>query len=87
MSATSPEPAPAQSAQEPAPVLSIALYIGALLGLYGVILLLYGALGSPDNRRTLGHPFDLWWGGVMLAVGLVVAGAGWAGLRAARRQA
>ncbi len=75
MSTTAPDTAPAEP-EEPPPVLDIALYIGSLLGLYGVILLIYGAVGSPDNHRTLGHPFDLWWGGVMLAVGVVVAGAG-----------
>jgi len=65
-----------------APVLDIALYIGALLGLYGLIVLFYGAFGSPDNSRSLGHPFDLWWGGVMLGVGLVVGAAGVLGRRA-----
>jgi H+/Cl- antiporter ClcA len=84
MSTTAPEAPPPQPEKDAAPVLAIALYIGALLGLYGVILLFWGAFGSPDNRRTLGHPFDLWWGGLMLVLGLVVAGAGWAGIRAAR---
>jgi|GEM_PF-3604582 len=85
MSATAPETPAAEPEQEPAPVLAIALYIGALLGLYGIVLLFYGAFGSPDNRRSLGHPFDLWWGALMLVLGLVVAGAGAAGIRASRQ--
>lgn len=84
MSATAPEPASAEPENEAAPVLDIAVYIGALLGLYGLILLGYGALGSPNNHKSLGHPFDLWWGAVMLALGLVVAGAGFVAKRAQR---
>lgn len=92
MSATSSDRTPAERGDQPAasdaedaaPVLDIALYIGGLLGLYGVILLIYGAVGSPDNQRSLGHPFDLWWGGVMLALGLVVGGAGVLAKRARR---
>lgn len=69
----------------PGPVIDIGIFISALVGIYGVILLVYGAFGSPDNHKSLGHPFDLWWGAVMLGVALVMMLAALLGKRAARR--
>lgn len=52
--------------------------IGALLALYGVILLLTAALRTSSPRGT--HNSDNWWGGAaLLVVGLVFLA--WAKLR------
>jgi len=52
--------------------------IGALLGLYGVILLLTAALRTSAPKGT--HNADNWWGGgALLLVGLVFLA--WAKLR------
>lgn len=63
------------TAQDTGPVLAIGYYIGGLLGIFGVILLVWGAFGSPDNSRSLGHPFVLWWGAVLIVVAAGITAA------------
>lgn len=52
-------------------------FIGALLALYGVLILgsgIYGALNPPpeDQRVALWHLHsDIWWGALMIIFGLV----------------
>ena len=53
--------------------------IGALLGTYGVILVLVGILGDPETDKTGGTNANLWAGLAMLAVG--VAFVVWARVR------
>lgn len=53
--------------------------IGALLGTYGVILVLVGLLGDPETDKTGGTNANLWAGLAMLAVG--VAFVVWARVR------
>ncbi|MCY7396901.1 MAG: hypothetical protein LH468_12275 [Nocardioides sp.] len=43
--------------------------IGALLGIYGVILTLMGLFGDPDTEKTGGVNANLWAGVVLLVVG------------------
>jgi hypothetical protein len=62
--------------------MSIALTIGATIGLIGLILILYGVFGSSDFSRSDGINIDLWWGLVMLVFGLLM---GTGGYLAARR--
>lgn len=64
--------------------MSIALIIGATIGLIGLILLLYGLFGSPEISRSDNINIDLWWGLVMLVFGLLM---GTGGYIAARRAA
>ncbi|WP_201389285.1 hypothetical protein [Ktedonobacter sp. SOSP1-52] len=55
--------------------LSIALTIGATIGVIGLVLLLYGAFGTgAEYNRSDGFNINLWWGLVMLIVGAVMAG-------------
>lgn len=53
--------------------------IGALLGTYGVILVLLGLFGDPETDKTGGTNANLWAGLAMLVVG--VAFLAWARLR------
>lgn len=43
-------------------------FIGALLGIYGVLLVLAGLFGDPETDKTGGVNANLWSGLVMLAV-------------------
>lgn len=45
--------------------------IGALLGIYGVVLLLMGLFGDEESDKTGGVNANLWAGLALLAVGLV----------------
>jgi uncharacterized membrane protein len=54
--------------------MSIAVTIGATIGLIGLILLLYGLFGNADYSRSDGININLWWGLVMLVFGILMAG-------------
>ncbi len=60
-------------------VLDIRNIIGALLGGYGVILLLMGIFADPETEKTGGVNANLWAGIVLLVVGVVFLS--WARLR------
>jgi nucleoside permease NupC len=54
--------------------MSIALVIGATIGLIGLIILLYGLFGHPDLSRSDNINIDLWWGLVMVIFGIIMGG-------------
>jgi hypothetical protein len=57
--------------------------IGIIFTLYGLILIVFGALADPAIfARSLGVNIDLWWGAAMLVFGLFM---GWLALKAARQ--
>jgi hypothetical protein len=63
--------------------LDIRLPIGIIFTIYGLILLVYGALTDPAIfQRSLGVNIDLWWGAAMLVFGFFMGGLA---LRASRR--
>ena len=63
--------------------LDIRLPIGIIFTIYGLILLVYGAVTDPAIfQRSLGVNIDLWWGTAMLVFGLFM---GALALRASRR--
>ena len=55
--------------------ISIWFFIGSLLTIYGVLILAYGLysmVSPPAQRPVLAELHaDVWWGAVLLAVGLV----------------
>lgn len=57
--------------------MSIALTIGATIGLIGLVILLYGLFGHPDYSRSDGINIDLWWGLLMVIFGLVMSIGGY----------
>jgi hypothetical protein len=57
--------------QHTAGALDIRNVIGALLGIYGVILTLMGLFGDTETDKTGGTNANLWAGLVMLVVGIV----------------
>lgn len=63
---------------------SIALTIGATIGLIGLILLLYGLFGSADFSRSDNINIDLWWGLAMLIFGILMATGGFISVRRGR---
>jgi hypothetical protein len=55
--------------------LDIRLPIGIIFTIYGLILLVYGALTDPAVfERSLGVNIDLWWGAAMLVFGFFMGG-------------
>lgn len=63
--------------------LDIRLPIGVILTLYGVVLVIYGAVADPAIfENSLGVNIDIWWGAAMLVFGLFM---GTLALRASRR--
>jgi hypothetical protein len=49
--------------------------IGIIFTLYGLILMVFGALTDPAIfGRSLGVNIDLWWGLAMLGFGLIMGG-------------
>ena len=53
--------------------LDIRLPIGLMFTIFGVILMAYGLASDPAvYARSLGINMNLYWGGVMLAAGLVL---------------
>ena len=67
------------SDEHAAGVFDIRNIIGALLGLYGVILTLAGLLGEHEPEKTGGVNANLWTGLALILVSLVFVG--WARLR------
>jgi high-affinity Fe2+/Pb2+ permease len=61
--------------------MSIALTIGATIALIGVILLLYGLFGNANYASSDGININLWWGLLMLVVGLLMAAGGYISAR------
>ena len=59
--------------------ISVWFFTGVLVAFYGIVILGYGlyALGLPPSGRAMSglHP-DIWWGGVMLAFGVVMLALG-----------
>jgi uncharacterized membrane protein len=53
--------------------MSIALTIGATIGLIGLILLLYGLFGGANYSRSDNININLWWGLVMLIFGILMS--------------
>jgi uncharacterized membrane protein len=52
--------------------LDIRLPIGIIFSVYGIILMLYGAVADADifQEKSLGVNIDLWWGAAMLVFGV-----------------
>jgi hypothetical protein len=49
--------------------------IGIIFSLYGVVLIVYGAVtNSAIFERSLGINIDLWWGAAMLVFGFFMGG-------------
>jgi hypothetical protein len=65
--------------QHTAGLLDIRNIIGALLGLYGVILTLLGVLADPQDDKTGGVNANLWAGLALLVAGSIFIA--WAKLR------
>ncbi len=63
-------PIKAPERRHDAGILDIRNIIGALLGVYGVILLAVGVFGDAETDKTGGVNANLWAGLVLLAVGL-----------------
>ena len=63
--------------------LDIRLPIGIIFSIYGVIMMVFGALTDPRifAERSMGVNIDVWWGGAMLVFGLFM---GALALRASR---
>ena len=57
--------------------MSIALTIGATIGVIGLVLVLYGLFGQVDYSRSDGININLWWGILMLAFGVVMSIGGY----------
>ena len=63
--------------------LDLRIPIGLLFGIFGVLLVAYGAgTGPAVYRQSLDININAWWGLVMLVFGLLMLGLAW---RAARR--
>ena len=67
--------------------MSIALTIGATIGLIGLVILLYGLFGHPDLSRSNGINIDLWWGLLMVVFGIVMALIGYVSMMRKRAAA
>ncbi|GHO44727.1 hypothetical protein [Ktedonospora formicarum] len=63
--------------------MSIALTIGATIGVMGLVLFLYGLFGTADYARSDGININLWWGLLMMVVGLFMGGGSY--LRSRKR--
>jgi drug/metabolite transporter (DMT)-like permease len=57
--------------------MSIALTIGATIGLIGLVILLYGLFGNADYSRSGGININLWWGLLMVIFGLIMSAGGY----------
>jgi hypothetical protein len=57
--------------------MSIALTIGATIGLIGLVILLYGLFGNADYSRSNGININLWWGLLMVIFGLIMSAGGY----------
>ena len=79
---TPSDDATSESSTHKAGLLDIRSIIGALMGVYGVILVLMGIFADPETDKTGGTNANLWAGLAMLLV--AVAFAAWARLRPVR---
>jgi hypothetical protein len=51
--------------------LDIRLPIGIIFSIYGLIMIVYGALADPAIfERSMGVNIDVWWGALMLVFGV-----------------
>lgn len=67
--------------------LDIRIPIGSLFVILGLLLGGYGLLSNPAiYRRSLGIDVNLWWGGALLAFGLVMLGLAWHAARVRGRR-
>jgi multisubunit Na+/H+ antiporter MnhG subunit len=58
------------------------LPIGILFSFYGVVLVLFGALGNKEiYQRSLGMNINLIWGAVLLLFGLMMLALAWRSVR------
>ncbi|QBD78361.1 hypothetical protein EPA93_21105 [Ktedonosporobacter rubrisoli] len=57
--------------------MSIALTIGATIGLIGLVILLYGLFGHADYSRSNGININLWWGLLMFIFGVLMSLGGY----------
>ena len=61
--------------------MSIALTIGATIGVIGLVILLYGLFGNADYSRSGGLNINLWWGLLMVVFGILMAGGNYLSAR------
>ena len=54
--------------------MSIAIVIGTTIGAIGLILLLYGLFGGTSYAHSDNININLWWGLLMVAFGIIMAG-------------
>jgi hypothetical protein len=54
--------------------MSIAIVIGSTIGAIGLVLLLYGLFGGTSYAHSDGININLWWGLLMVAFGIIMAG-------------
>ena len=67
--------------------LDIRLPMGLMFAIAGALLVVYGVVSDPAiYRRSLGLNINLWWGSVMLVIGLTLLVLAWRGNRATRRK-
>jgi hypothetical protein len=54
--------------------LDIRMPIGIIFSVYGIVLIVYGALADASifQQKSLGVNIDLWWGLAMLVFGLLM---------------
>jgi uncharacterized membrane protein len=57
--------------------LTIALTIGATIGLISLVLLLYGLFGGADYSRSDGININFWWGLLMVVFGILMSIGGY----------
>jgi len=61
--------------------------MGLMFAIAGALLVVYGVVSDPAiYRRSLGLNINLWWGSVMLVIGLTLLVLAWRGNRATRRK-
>lgn len=59
--------------------------IGIIFSIYGVIMIVYGALADPAIfERSMGVNIDVWWGAAMLVFGLFMGALAFRAARANR---
>lgn len=75
-------PVQAPQRRHTAGILDIRNIIGALLGIYGVILLIMGLFGDQEGEKTGDVNANLWAGLALLVVGVIFIA--WARLRPVR---
>ncbi len=61
--------------------MSIAIVIGSTIGAIGLILLLYGLFGGTSYSHSDNININLWWGLLMVAFGIIMAGGNYLATR------